>query len=103
MLYSAAKNVSTPSRGYVLLLKKSIDDVLLSKYSKLNDTVENYYELENFVVKLTSTLQSAEIIRVNKILKNSTVLNGNSYETGLLWKRDDIVMSGGYISSKCTV
>lgn len=58
--------------------------------------VKNYYESENFGVNLTSTLQSAEIIRANKILKISTVLNANSYETELLLKHDDIVMSSEY-------
>lgn len=60
--------------------------------------VENYYELENFatVKPAKDNFESNEDLRAKQLLKNTTRELNGCYETGLLWKSDDVNMPDSY-------
>lgn len=65
--------------------------------NELHQMVKNYFTLENIGTKIPETiLESKEIQRAKEILQSTTIKKGNSYETGLLWKHDDVKLPESY-------
>ncbi|XP_058827389.1 uncharacterized protein LOC131687328 [Topomyia yanbarensis] len=63
----------------------------LSKDDDLNTAVKNYFTLESLVVaKPERTLLSTADERALKSLRSTTSFNNGRYQTGLLWKYDDV-------------
>ena len=57
----------------------------------LHQVVKEYFTTENFGVKTPGRiLESDDDARANKILNETTVRLGNRFQTGLLWKSDDV-------------
>ncbi|XP_055601508.1 uncharacterized protein LOC129750567 [Uranotaenia lowii] len=54
----------------------------------LHDTVKDYFALEDTGIATSKVLESANDIRANKILEESTIRVGQRFQTGLLWKYD---------------
>ncbi|XP_055590388.1 uncharacterized protein LOC129742511 [Uranotaenia lowii] len=54
----------------------------------LHDTVKDYFALEDTGIAASKMLESADDIRANKILEESTIRVGQRFQTGLLWKYD---------------
>ena len=58
---------------------------------ELTSAVENWWTTESFGVKVNRhSLKSLEDARAEKIMEDTTRLVDGRYETGLLWRRDDI-------------
>ncbi|XP_022224139.2 uncharacterized protein LOC111075280 [Drosophila obscura] len=66
----------------------------------LDDTiqrmVEDYFDVENFGVKLAPPVAGSDDVRAQKTLEDTTVRVGQRYQTGLLWKDDYIVLPQSY-------
>ncbi|XP_058816892.1 uncharacterized protein LOC131680190 [Topomyia yanbarensis] len=63
----------------------------LSKDDDLNTAVKNYFTLESLgVAKPERTLLSTADERALKSLRSTTSFNNGRYQTGLLWKYDDV-------------
>lgn len=61
------------------------------RYDKLDDLVRSFFSTEDFGVKATSTsTESDEVTRARQLLSSTTRRIGNRFETGLLWKTDNI-------------
>lgn len=59
----------------------------------LHQLVKEFFSLESFGVKISDRVAgSKELIRAHDILESSTIKKGNSYETGLLWRKDGITL-----------
>ncbi|XP_044571435.1 uncharacterized protein LOC123257246 [Drosophila ananassae] len=71
------------------LLATSLDD-------NVERIVEDYFEIENFGVKAAPAAAASDDVRAQKILEDTTVLVGRRYQTGLLWKTDNIVLPRSY-------
>ncbi|XP_062708631.1 uncharacterized protein LOC134288289 [Aedes albopictus] len=57
----------------------------------LHQTMKEYFALDSLgVMKPSQALLSSDDQRACKLLESSTVYNGNRYETGLLWRNDNI-------------
>ncbi|XP_065361967.1 uncharacterized protein LOC135955547 [Calliphora vicina] len=66
--------------------------VFLIECSPMDDIrqqVSDYFTLEGFGMKPVNPIISNDDLRAEKILKDTTVVNGQQYETGLLWKLDE--------------
>lgn len=58
---------------------------------ELHQQIEEFFSLENFGIRaLTNSVESKDIQRAIKIMEETTVRKTNRFETGLLWKFDDI-------------
>lgn len=63
----------------------------------LHQLVKQYFSLENVGVRSTSKkLESKEDERARTIMRNTTKLVGDHYETGLLWRYDDVALPNSY-------
>ncbi|XP_044572125.1 uncharacterized protein LOC123257373 [Drosophila ananassae] len=71
------------------LLATSLDD-------NVERIVEDYFEIENFGVKAAPTAAASDDVRAQKILEDTTVRVRRRYQTGLLWKTDNIVLPRSY-------
>lgn len=59
--------------------------------------VKNHYALESLgVVKPEKIIESADIEQAHHILENTSVLKGNRYEVGLLWRYDEFELPESY-------
>ncbi|XP_070068094.1 uncharacterized protein [Drosophila takahashii] len=58
--------------------------------------VEDYFDIENFGVKLAPPVAGSDDVRAQRILEDTTVKVGPRYQTGLLWKDDHIVLPPSY-------
>lgn len=57
----------------------------------LHSLVEQFFAIKNFGTQKSENLpKSADDIRARRILHDTTRRIGNRYQTGLLWKSDDI-------------
>lgn len=57
----------------------------------LHDQVKAFFSLENFGVRAPEmALESSDMKRARKIMNSTTVRSGNRYETGLIWKFDEV-------------
>ncbi|XP_044573590.1 uncharacterized protein LOC123257729 [Drosophila ananassae] len=71
------------------LLATSLDD-------NVERIVEDYFEIENFGVKAAPVAAASDDVRAQKILEDTTVRVGRRYQTGLLWKTDNVVLPRSY-------
>ncbi|XP_070132582.1 uncharacterized protein [Drosophila bipectinata] len=71
------------------LLATSLDD-------NVERIVKDYFEIENFGVKAAPAAAASDDVRSQKILEDTTVRVGCRYQTGLLWKTDNIVLPRSY-------
>ncbi|XP_044573977.1 uncharacterized protein LOC123258165 [Drosophila ananassae] len=71
------------------LLATSLDD-------NVERIVEDYFEIENFGVKAAPAAAASDDVRAQKILEDTTVRVGRRYQTGLLWKTDNVVLPRSY-------
>ncbi|XP_070139042.1 uncharacterized protein [Drosophila bipectinata] len=78
----------TPS-PHPCLLATSLDN-------NVERIVEDYFEIENFGVKAAPAAAASDDVRAQKILEDTTVRVGRRYQTGLLWKTDNIVLPRSY-------
>lgn len=64
-----------------------------SQDDQLHAAVKEFFSIENFgVMTNASALVSASEIREKRLLEATTINVGERYETGLLWKYDDVVL-----------
>lgn len=61
---------------------------------ELHDILKSHYALEESVVKVVK--ESAEDQRARSIMERTTKRIGDRYETGLLWKRDEVHLPDSY-------
>ena len=61
----------------------------------LYDLVANYFETENFGVKVLPVIESKIDVRAKEILKNTTKI-GERFQTRLLWNNDNVVLPDSY-------
>lgn len=58
---------------------------------ELHQQIEEFFSLENFGIRaLTNSTESKEVQRAIQIMENTTIRKNRRFETGLLWKFDDI-------------
>lgn len=68
---------------------------------KLHGIVKEFFSLENFGVRPSETaIESVEEKRARLIMDATTQLNGHRYETGLLWRYDDVVLPDSFLMGK---
>lgn len=68
-----------------------------SNDKELHQLVKDYFALENLGVKIPEKmLESKELQRANQILEATTIKKDNRYESGLLWKYDDVELPDSY-------
>jgi len=58
--------------------------------------VKDYFEIENFGVKLAPPVAGSDDVRAQRLLEDTTVKLGLRYQTGLLWKDDHIMLPPSY-------
>lgn len=58
--------------------------------------VENYFNIESIGVKVAPLIESDNDIRAKRILHETTKRVGNRFQTGLLWKSDNVVLPNSY-------
>ncbi|XP_070067136.1 uncharacterized protein [Drosophila virilis] len=58
--------------------------------------VNDYFDIENFGVKLTPPVAASDDAQAQRILEDSTVKLGERYQTGLLWNRDNVELPRSY-------
>lgn len=93
VLYGSDGNTSLPS-AVVMHINK---DNNLNEYELLHDLVRRHFTTEDFGAKIPSAkAESDEIMRAREILRTTTKRIGNRFETGLLWKSDDVVLPDSY-------
>ncbi|XP_055633239.1 uncharacterized protein LOC129773625 [Toxorhynchites rutilus septentrionalis] len=63
---------------------------------ELHNMVKEYFTLEDVGAKIVDNLESPEDKRAKWMLEQTTKRVGNRYETGLLWKRDDVKLPDNY-------
>ncbi|XP_062537863.1 uncharacterized protein LOC134206188 [Armigeres subalbatus] len=63
---------------------------------ELHDAVKDYFSMEDAGVKSPVVLESVEDTRAKEIQEQTTVRVGNRFQTGLLWKYDDIEFPDSY-------
>ncbi|XP_044573979.1 uncharacterized protein LOC123258167 [Drosophila ananassae] len=87
---SVNKDARLPMKPYVNgLPATSLDD-------NVERLVEDYFEIENFGVKAAPAAAPSDDVRAQAILEDTTVRAGRRYQTGLLWKTDNIVLPRSY-------
>lgn len=62
----------------------------------LHDTVKEYFAMEDAGVKPPVVLESEDDKRARKIMEQTTIRVGEKFETGLLWKYDDVEFPNSY-------
>ncbi|XP_017461425.1 PREDICTED: uncharacterized protein LOC108354765, partial [Rhagoletis zephyria] len=72
-----------------LLVKQTSDQ-------DLHDLVADYFTIESFGVKPAPPVESANDTRAKAILHTTTRRVNGRYETGLLWRSDDIILPESY-------
>ncbi|XP_053686345.1 uncharacterized protein LOC128735887 [Sabethes cyaneus] len=63
---------------------------------ELHETVKQFFAVEENGVKQLGTVLSAEEKRAQELLENTTKRVGEHFETGLLWKEDEIELPDSY-------
>ncbi|XP_058817804.1 uncharacterized protein LOC131681110 [Topomyia yanbarensis] len=63
---------------------------------ELHEAMKQFFEFEQASVKVPDSMMSDEDQRAQYLLETTTKRIGNRYETGLLWKQDDIVLPNSY-------
>ncbi|XP_037825055.1 uncharacterized protein LOC119613182 [Lucilia sericata] len=63
---------------------------------RLYDLVANYFETENFGVKILPVIESKDDLRARQIMKETTIKIGGRFQTRLLWRTDDVVLPDSY-------
>lgn len=72
-------------------------DCTVNESITLDELIKHHYSLESIGVSTPNQLpMSSEDSRALQILKTTTILKGNKYELGLLWKYDDIKLPPSY-------
>ncbi|XP_062538136.1 uncharacterized protein LOC134206436 [Armigeres subalbatus] len=67
----------------------------------LHGLVESFFAEENLGISVQRTLEGDEDRRAREILENTTVqLDNGRYETGLLWRNDDVKFPSSYAMAK---
>ncbi|XP_065356291.1 uncharacterized protein LOC135950688 [Calliphora vicina] len=93
---------NTPLRWVVfgkMMCKQSIENLCLLSVQpeqSLYDLVANYFETQNFGVKLLPVIESKDDLRARKILNETTVKIDGRFQTRLLWRADDVVLPDSY-------
>lgn len=68
-----------------------------SNDNELHQLVKNYFAMEQIGTTIPETiLESKEDQRAKHILQSTTIKKGDRYETGLLWKHDDVKLPVNY-------
>lgn len=68
-----------------------------NSYRELDQLVRSYYSTEEFGVKRPdSAIESEDVKRARGILQSTTRRNGERFETGLLWRCDDVKLPDSY-------
>lgn len=67
------------------------------KYERLNELVRAYFSTDDFGVKIPANLiESDDAMRARRILDDTTRRVGRRFETGLLWRSDNVVLPDNY-------
>lgn len=68
---------------------------------KLHKIVKDFFSLENFGVRESeNTIESVEEKRARAIMDATTKIIGNRYETGLLWRYDEVDLPDSFLMAK---
>ncbi|XP_037042681.1 uncharacterized protein LOC119079015 [Bradysia coprophila] len=71
--------------------------VCQSNDNELHQLVKEYFTMEHLGIRIPENrLESPELQRARNILDATTVKKGDRYETGLLWKQDEINLPESY-------
>ena len=82
--------VYAPFRSSLQHFQNSCLFVNLEKDSSLHHLVEVYFNIANMGVRSCPLIEGEDDIRAKKILIETTKRIGKRFETGLLWKNDDV-------------
>ncbi|XP_036329455.1 uncharacterized protein LOC118741564 [Rhagoletis pomonella] len=82
-----SKNMPTPST--CLLVNRSPDETL-------HKMVADFFEIESFGVRAAARVESEADVRARTILESTTSRIGTRFETGLLWKEDNVRLPDSY-------
>ncbi|XP_075167990.1 uncharacterized protein LOC142241581 [Haematobia irritans] len=85
-----------PCNNTVLKTPNSCLFVDVCKDDSLHQLVVDFFNVESIGVRSTPTIVSNDDARATKILENTTKRVGNHFQTGLLWKGDDVIMPNSY-------
>lgn len=95
VLYGS-NNAQTLPGAVVLHVREAESDVD-EQYTQLNELVRHHFTTEAFGTKVPSAeIESDDIKRARELLSSTTKRVGTRFETGLLWKRDGIVLPNSY-------
>lgn len=65
--------------------------------NRLEKIIEKFHETESFGVKPTNrSMESDEVIRANHLLQTTTARVGDRFQTGLLWRSDDVQLPNSF-------
>ncbi|XP_055915434.1 uncharacterized protein LOC129948452 [Eupeodes corollae] len=92
VVFCPASTSSSLPKSCLLMIKPSEDT--------LHKLVADYFETESFGVRPAPVLESQDDSRARRILKSTTVKVEGRFQTGLLWKRDDIELPDSYNMAK---
>lgn len=59
---------------------------------ELSSLMHSFYTTEAFGVSFTKEIESKENVRAREIMEATTKYDNHQYETGLLWRRDDVTL-----------
>ncbi|XP_070067169.1 uncharacterized protein [Drosophila virilis] len=85
-----------PVRGQPTVTSTKSYLLVVSQEDAIQKMVNDYFDIENFGVKLTSPVVASDDERAQRILEDTTVKLGERYQMGLLWNRDKVELPRGY-------
>ncbi|XP_070067060.1 uncharacterized protein [Drosophila virilis] len=89
VVFGPARDQPTATSSKSCLLAVSQEDAI-------QKMVNDYFDIENFGVKLTPPVAASDDARAQRILEDTTVKIGERYQTGLLWNRDNVELPRSY-------
>ncbi|XP_032289057.1 uncharacterized protein [Drosophila virilis] len=89
VVFGPARDQPTATSSKSCLLAVSQEDAI-------QKMVNDYFDIENFGVKLTPPVAASDDARAQRILEDTTVKIEERYQTGLLWNRDNVELPRSY-------
>lgn len=84
-------NTDGTSGNRPTVLMHARDNTHASQLDELHQLVRDYFSLESFGVRhFDRPLESRNDVRANQIMSRTTTRMGDRFETGLLWRRDQV-------------
>ncbi|CAD7003494.1 unnamed protein product [Ceratitis capitata] len=79
-----------------LQLKKPSCSHVSTSESRMHNLIENYFTVESFGVRALPPIESVADIRAKKLLESTTVKVNGRFQTGLLWRSDNVQLPESY-------